>query len=324
MFPAPGGANFTPNPTNPQIFAILIPKKPTALPATVSHRIPSFPFGEEMAAQHAGGDYATRYKFNGKELDPQTGYYYYGARYYDPVVSRWLSIDPLAEKYPGLSPYNYTANNPVMLVDPDGRETVRNEESDDIIYIGNDGKVSRVVETDDPFNVFIMEETSQVLHLNDKNGLDIGRYTYDGFLKGDRIFFPISDTELKRALNEAGKGSWYNLIIKSYGSADFTLSYLVRNYFGKDGTGSEHIYLEDGILRTHYEENHHYFKFGDDNRLFNLYDAGNFMWGAWMNFSGFEYITAKIGSQLNELFNDTNADQRAIRAGYHHYNKIKN
>ena len=80
-----------------------------------------------MAAQHAGGTYATRYKFNGKELDPQTGYYYYGARYYDPVVSRWLSIDPLAEKYPGLSPYNYTANNPVMLVDPDGKGTNENE-----------------------------------------------------------------------------------------------------------------------------------------------------------------------------------------------------
>ncbi len=91
------------------------------MPATVSHITRTFPFGEEMAAQHAGGAYATRYKFNGKELDPQTGYYYYGARYYDPVVSRWLSIDPLAEKYPGLSPYNYTANNPVMLVDPDGK-----------------------------------------------------------------------------------------------------------------------------------------------------------------------------------------------------------
>ena len=79
-----------------------------------------------MAAQHAGGDYATRYKFNGKELDPQTGYYYFGARYYDPVVSRWLSIDPLAERYPGFSPYNYTANNPVMLVDPDGRKFTNN------------------------------------------------------------------------------------------------------------------------------------------------------------------------------------------------------
>ncbi len=115
--PAPGGAipNKSPN------FPYLNPVKPTTLPATVSHTTRTFPFGEEMAAQHAGGEYATRYKFNGKELDPETGYYYYGARYYDPVVSRWLSIDPLAEKYPGLSPYNYTANNPVMLVDPDGR-----------------------------------------------------------------------------------------------------------------------------------------------------------------------------------------------------------
>ena len=77
-----------------------------------------------MAAQHAGGAYATRYKFNGKELDPQTGYYYYGARYYDPVVSRWLSVDPLAEKFTGLTPYNYTLNNPIILADRDGRDTV--------------------------------------------------------------------------------------------------------------------------------------------------------------------------------------------------------
>ena len=87
-----------------------------------------------MAAQHAGGDYATRYKFNGKELDPETGYYYYGARYYDPVVSRWLSVDPLAEKYPGLSPYNYTANNPVMLVDPDGRDWIKNNKTGKYVW----------------------------------------------------------------------------------------------------------------------------------------------------------------------------------------------
>ena len=77
-----------------------------------------------MAAQHAGGAYATRYKFNGKELDPQTGYYYYGARYYDPVISRWLSVDPLAEKFTGITPYNYTLNNPIILANRDGRDTV--------------------------------------------------------------------------------------------------------------------------------------------------------------------------------------------------------
>ncbi len=92
------------------------------MPATVSHTTRTFPFGEEMAAQHAGGDYATRYKFNGKELDQETGYYYYGARYYDPVISRWLSVDPLAEKYPRFSAYNYTLNNPIRYVDSDGKE----------------------------------------------------------------------------------------------------------------------------------------------------------------------------------------------------------
>ena len=75
-----------------------------------------------MAAQHSRyGDYSTRYRFNGKEQDEATGFYYYGARYYEPSLSRWLSVDPLAEKYQGFSPYNYTLNNPIMLVDPDGR-----------------------------------------------------------------------------------------------------------------------------------------------------------------------------------------------------------
>ena len=46
----------------------------------------------------------------------------HGARYYQPNLSIWLSVDPMADKYPGLSPYTYCANNPVRLVDPDGEE----------------------------------------------------------------------------------------------------------------------------------------------------------------------------------------------------------
>jgi RHS repeat-associated protein len=55
-----------------------------------------------------------------------TGLYYYGARYYDPGVSVWLSVDPLAHKYPSLSPYVYVANNPINAIDPDGRRIVWN------------------------------------------------------------------------------------------------------------------------------------------------------------------------------------------------------
>jgi len=59
--------------------------------------------------------------FTGKERDSETGFSYFGARYYDSdLMTAWLSVDPMADKYPGLSPYAYCAWNPVRLVDPDG------------------------------------------------------------------------------------------------------------------------------------------------------------------------------------------------------------
>ena len=81
-----------------------------------------FPFGEVFIEQN--GSYGTPYKYNGKELDSETGLYYYGARYYNPELSLWLSVDPLVEKYPSMSPYNYVANNPLIYIDPDGRDWV--------------------------------------------------------------------------------------------------------------------------------------------------------------------------------------------------------
>ena len=59
----------------------------------------------------------------GKERDEETGYGYFGARYMDhELMTMWLSVDPMADKYPSISPYAYCAWNPVRLVDPDGRE----------------------------------------------------------------------------------------------------------------------------------------------------------------------------------------------------------
>ena len=61
--------------------------------------------------------------FTGKERDEETGYGYFGARYMDhELMTMWLSVDPMADKYPNISPYAYCAWNPVKLVDPDGRE----------------------------------------------------------------------------------------------------------------------------------------------------------------------------------------------------------
>ena len=78
-----------------------------------------FAFGETFVEEHKNS-HNSPYKYNGKELDEETGWYYYGARYYDPVTSRFLSVDPLAEKYSFQSPYCYAANNPISLIDFNG------------------------------------------------------------------------------------------------------------------------------------------------------------------------------------------------------------
>ena len=64
----------------------------------------------------------TPYLFNAKEFDEETGMYYYGARYYEPRLSLWMSVDSLQEKYPNISTYCYAANNPIKFIDSDGRK----------------------------------------------------------------------------------------------------------------------------------------------------------------------------------------------------------
>ena len=78
----------------------------------------------------------SRHTFSAKERDTETGYSYFGSRYYSSDLSIWLSVDPMADKYPSLSPYAYCADNPVKLVDPNG-ETVVIPNEDDQVFIEN-------------------------------------------------------------------------------------------------------------------------------------------------------------------------------------------
>lgn len=84
-----------------------------------------YPFG----LKHEGynglvGNPAYKYKYNGKELQ-ETGMYDYGARMYMSDLGRW-GVDPLAEASRQYSAYNYVLNNPIRLIDPDGRSPFDN------------------------------------------------------------------------------------------------------------------------------------------------------------------------------------------------------
>ncbi|MET3045668.1 RHS repeat domain-containing protein [Flavobacterium covae] len=87
----------------------------------LSQHVEYIPFGEVLFEEHSSS-ISMPYLFNGKELDRETNLTYYGARYLDMKTSLWLNIDPLAEKYPNISPYVYCFNNPINAIDPDGRK----------------------------------------------------------------------------------------------------------------------------------------------------------------------------------------------------------
>ena len=76
----------------------------------------------------------------GKEKDEETGYGYFGARYLDyELTTMWLSVDPLADKYPSISPYAYCMWNPVKLVDPDGKDVWEVDKNGHIKNVGSEG-----------------------------------------------------------------------------------------------------------------------------------------------------------------------------------------
>jgi len=102
-------------------------------------------------------EYRGRYTFSAKEKDTETGYSYFGARYYYSVpiaigIRVWLSVDPLADKNYGISPYNYCHWNPIVIIDPDGMDDyfisysgnidkkVTDSKSHNYYYIDKDGK----------------------------------------------------------------------------------------------------------------------------------------------------------------------------------------
>ena len=125
------------------------------------------PWGEEMHQWNANTyAFTSPYRFNSKELDPETGLAYYGARYYQNKIGVWLSVDRYASKYPTLTPYNFCNNNSQIFSDPTGDTIVIS-----LLKPGgtkaNDLAVNQIVKNQKNDGIFIIKAHASPKYIQD-------------------------------------------------------------------------------------------------------------------------------------------------------------
>ena len=135
------------------------------------------------------------YTFSAKEKDPETGLSYFGSRYYSSDLSVWLSVDPMSDKYPSLSPYSYCANNPMKLVDPNGEEIVIEWRGSQYRY-EKDGTLTHLKGS-------VLDERQQKRFINKaKNSLDqINKTT-----EGNRMISDLQSSETQYTIKSGASG----------------------------------------------------------------------------------------------------------------------
>ena len=160
----------------------------------------------------------------GKETDCETGFSYFGARYYDPtLLTSWTAVDPMSDKYPNITPYAYCNWNPVKLIDPNGMEA-GDYYSYSGKYLGSDGKNdNKIYVATGTDNVVNNDGTTSTVFIN---AVDLG-VTHDEFCTISNIVMQESshakdeDLWIAHTANNAAKRSGkylYNKLKSGYSS----------------------------------------------------------------------------------------------------------
>uniref|UniRef100_UPI0039A68722 RHS repeat-associated core domain-containing protein n=1 Tax=Ornithobacterium rhinotracheale TaxID=28251 RepID=UPI0039A68722 len=259
-----------------------------------------------------------KHKFNGKELQPETGLYDYGARLYLPDIGRWMNVDPLAEKYSNVSPYAYVNNNPIMLIDPDGRMAVPPDD-----YIFNEkGDYVRTDKTNKPDRIVIENSSTGKVEgtynfadpSEDPAAIDAGTINKVVFVGLNRIVKMLGEAGAFDKTNRENEWSYMNTESKGGGKLDFSYS-AIPSEFAAEGASADPLTTPSPML---------FIPEGDGN-AHNHMNFGNFLWGAAGHSLGFSKGTLKAAAHYNSLFNsgtngypsqwDSSDDQFSIGRG---------
>ena len=137
----------------------------------VSQHLQYLPYGELFAEQRDNtARYYTPYKFSGKEKDEETGYSYFGARYYMSDVSVWLSVDPMADKYPYQTPYSYCGSRPINVIDPNGTSEV----SPDEYGVNDKGEVKFLKAKEGPDELYKIDNNGNKVDVDNNGKMEEG------------------------------------------------------------------------------------------------------------------------------------------------------
>ena len=186
-------------------------------------------------------------KYNGKELDTEDGLnlYDYGARHYDAALCRWNAMDALAEKNYNQSPYSYCVGNPILFVDPCGKDTFRISDNANIMHIEG-GKNDVFTNTNGDILASIEGNKTQLTHVNNGQKLGYDILMFPDRKNAEKVFKAIADqSENEWSLietSEYGKG----LVSTSYGRMEERAGgYIFRNkssYIGQNNSVWRHIH----------------------------------------------------------------------------------